>query len=96
MNTGITGISGSMLINTVQSTDAAWSRHLSINRSDRRFYILRRFRCGMTQKEIREIQFEKGRTFTTKFIKEFDEEWTQVTQGLKESGADLSLPIAKR
>jgi len=50
----------------------------------------------MTAKAIREIKFEKGGQFTTKFIKDFDREWRDVTQHLKESGADLHFSIAKR
>ncbi len=49
----------------------------------------------MTAKTIREIKFEKGEQFTTKFIKDFDREWEDVTRRIRESGADLHVPIAK-
>lgn len=49
----------------------------------------------MTAKTIREIKFEKGEDFTTKFIKDFDRDWRDVTKRLKESGADLHFPIVK-
>lgn len=50
----------------------------------------------MTDKAVRDIQHEKGDPFTVKFIRDFDREWTQVTQIIRESGADLSIPIVKR
>lgn len=50
----------------------------------------------MTDREIRDIKLEKGATFTTKFIRDFERDWAQVTQDIRKSGADLSIPIAKK
>lgn len=50
----------------------------------------------MTDREIRDIKHAKGEPFTAKFIKDFDRDWTQVTQAIRESGANLSIPIVKR
>lgn len=45
----------------------------------------------MTAKVIREIKFEKGEKFTTKFINDFDMQWQNVISSLHKSGADLSV-----
>ena len=37
----------------------------------------------MTDKTIREIRFEKGAEFTTKFILKFDRDWNEITKRLK-------------
>lgn len=50
----------------------------------------------MTEKEIRDITFMKGGTFTLQFILRFDSEWRGATKRLKESGRDLKIPIVKR
>lgn len=50
----------------------------------------------MTGREIRDIKHLKGDTFTTQFIKWFDAEWQRITQMVRESGADLSIPIVKK
>lgn len=50
----------------------------------------------MTAKSIREIKFEKGERFTTKFILEFDREWSELTRTLKKSGINLNMPITQR
>lgn len=34
----------------------------------------------MTAKAIRDIKFEKGAEFTTKFILDFDRDWVEVTK----------------
>lgn len=50
----------------------------------------------MTDREIRDIKLEKGAAFTAKFICDFERDWAQVTQNIRESGADLSIPIVKK
>ena len=50
----------------------------------------------MTEREIRDIAFMKGGTFTLQFILRFDKEWREVTKRLKKSGRDLKMPIVKR
>lgn len=40
----------------------------------------------MTARTIRDIQFEKGKDFTTKFIKKFDKDWTGTVNLLKKNG----------
>ena len=50
----------------------------------------------MTAKAIRDIKFEKGEKFTTKFILEFDREWSELTRSLKKSGINLNMPIVQR
>lgn len=50
----------------------------------------------MTAKIIREIRFEKGEQFTTKFIQDFDREWSHTTNALRKSGVNLNIPIVKR
>ena len=52
--------------------------------------------CDMTGREIRDIQLEKGATFTAEFIKDFDREWTQAVKTVRDSGIDLSMPIVKK
>lgn len=50
----------------------------------------------MTDRTIRDIKFEKGEKFTTKFILEFDKEWSELTMSLKKSGINLNMPIVQR
>ena len=49
----------------------------------------------MTEREIRDITFMKGRQFTLQFILRFDKEWREATGRLKRSGKDLNMPIVK-
>ena len=49
----------------------------------------------MSDRDIRDIKLEKGATFTTKFICDFERDWLQVTRAIRESGKDLSIPIVK-
>ena len=49
----------------------------------------------ITPDEVRDIQFTKGAAFSTKFIHDFKREWAQVTQAVRKSGKDLSIPIVK-
>lgn len=51
---------------------------------------------GLTDRVIRDIKFEKGEQFSAKFIRDFDRKWTRVTNRLRRSGADLSIPLVKR
>lgn len=50
----------------------------------------------MTEKAIREIKFEKGNTFTSQFIVQFERDWTRETRRLKRSGADLSAILIRK
>lgn len=49
----------------------------------------------MTARIIREIRFEKGEQFTTKFIQDFDREWSELTRSIRKSGVNLNIPIVK-
>ncbi len=50
----------------------------------------------MDEKVIREIKFEKGDGFTTKFILHFEKEWAETVEKLKSSGARLDIPLVKK
>ncbi len=52
---------------------------------------------ALTEKKIREIKFEKGASFTAKFINKFCEEWDSVVKQIRSSGRNLdAIAIVKR
>lgn len=50
----------------------------------------------MDARTIRDIQFEKGEHFTSKYINDFEIEWNKTTEKIRKSGVNLSaIPIVK-
>lgn len=45
----------------------------------------------ITDKTIRDIKFEKGGTFSTKFILDFDREWNEVTKMFRNRRKDIEI-----
>lgn len=45
----------------------------------------------MTAKTIREIKWEKGQQFTTKFILDFERDWNEVTQMFRNRRKDIEI-----
>lgn len=45
----------------------------------------------ITDKTIRDIKFEKGGTFSTKFILYFDREWNEVTKMFRNRCKDIEI-----
>ncbi|NBJ93225.1 hypothetical protein D5281_11615 [bacterium 1xD42-62] len=62
------------------------------------FYFREKMRYkALTEKKIREIKFEKGASFTAKFINKFCEEWDSVVKQIRSSGRKLdAIAIVKR
>lgn len=50
----------------------------------------------MTGAEVREIQTNKGRCFSAKFISDFCFEWDAAVRRLKRSGAELGAIVIVR
>ncbi len=50
----------------------------------------------MTCAEVRNIQDNKGRCFSAKFISDFCHEWDAAVRRLKKSGAELNAIVIAR
>ncbi len=50
----------------------------------------------MTDRQIREIKLSKGVNFSTSYILDFEKKWYEAIKALRNLGADLNIPLAKK